>query len=340
MIILPKEKPVVENLNSYYLKIDRMLEHYRGAIESGGIHFHAPSAEAVVFFDDENVLNGFYRDKTTEVAGQEAIDRIFQTVSNSNFSVSVYRIQPDRLYYWANLPNSTLLYNDLSSEFADLEGLIKKMENEKLTGYIEVRIGDDSDHGLLFFYSGQMLGGASSKSRAEVDRSPEYRDDLIRRCREQGGVFNVHKTDMAGNAPVVQPRQLPEEGQALPAAPAAAAVSTQRVVQMLNDLLVVLDTVVKSKKRHRSDFETLLNRKFIEKVDKYEFLDPFAADIRYAKGQLIHQGEVPPGDLAGGIVECARELMAELDIAASVRRSLGDWHNTYAEEIRQFRIEI
>ena len=44
MIIIPKEKPVVEKLNSYYLKLDRLLEHYRGELDSGCIYFYAPVA--------------------------------------------------------------------------------------------------------------------------------------------------------------------------------------------------------------------------------------------------------------------------------------------------------
>src|SRR6056297_658250 len=78
MIIIPKEKPVIENLNSYYLKIDKLLEHYQGALESGGVYFKAPTVEAVVFFADENILNGSYKDKRSQVTGQAAIDRIIK----------------------------------------------------------------------------------------------------------------------------------------------------------------------------------------------------------------------------------------------------------------------
>src|SRR6056297_781831 len=209
MIIIPKEKPVIENLNSYYLKIDKLLEHYQGALESGGVYFKAPTVEAVVFFDDENILNGSYKDKRSQVTGQAAIDRIIKAASESNCSVSVYQIQPDRLYYWARLTSSNALYSDLSSEFADLEGLIKKMENEKLTGYIDVRLNPDGEQELLFFHNGQLLGGSSSNSQGRVDRSGEYRDDLIKRSRDQGGTFNVHQTDLSAGdlSNQVQPAQ-------------------------------------------------------------------------------------------------------------------------------------
>jgi hypothetical protein len=350
MIIIPKEKPVVENLNSYYIMLDKFLEHYQGALESGGIYFYSPNAEAVIFFDDENVLNGFYREKASETAGQAAVDKIFQTVGGTNFSVSVYRIRPDRLYYWANLPGSSILYRDLSSEFADLEGLIKKMENEKLTGYIEVQLGQQQEQGLLFFYNGELLGGTTSKGKSDVDRTPAYRDDLIKRCREEGGVFNVHKTDLHRGPIQQKPKpSAPEKEFAAPqaevkptlsAAGSAGATDTQQVVQMLRDLLVILETVVRSSKRQRYDFETLLNRKFMEKVDKYEFLDPFAAEIRYAKGNLAFDGDASPEQLIAGVTECVRELVVELEVSGQFRKRLGSWQSAYSDQIERYGIDI
>ncbi len=350
MIIIPKEKPVVENLNSFYLKLDKLLEHFRGELESGGIYFYSPKAEAVVFFDDENLLNGFYHDRKEQVDGQVAVDRIFQTASQSNFSVSVYRIQPDRLYYWANLANSKILYRDLSSEFADLESLLKKMENEKLTGFIDVQLKPNSEQGLLFFHNGQLLGGASSSGKGRVDRSSEYRDDLIKRCREHGGTFNVHKTDLSVERAAA--RASDTTVKAPPANPSAAAEpapepvkdpslsDSERVVQMLQDLLAVLEMVVREDKKHRSEFDTLLNRKFMEKVDRYEFLDPFAAEFKYAKGSLEYDGNAPPEKLVEGVVECTREIVSELGVSKKFHRYLASWNNVYGDEIDAYRIDI
>ena len=45
MFIVPRKKPVVENLNVYYLDIKKMLEHYQGAIGSGGVYFKSHAAE-------------------------------------------------------------------------------------------------------------------------------------------------------------------------------------------------------------------------------------------------------------------------------------------------------
>jgi len=73
MIIIPKEKPVIEDLNSYYLDIRKLLEHYQGELGSGGVHFRAPSSEAVVFFDKDELLSSVFEDKDGTQQGEGAI---------------------------------------------------------------------------------------------------------------------------------------------------------------------------------------------------------------------------------------------------------------------------
>ena len=161
MIIIPREKPAVQDLNSYYIKIDKLLEHYQGALGTGGVYFKSPISEAVVFFDETNILNGYYKERKEEFKGGPALAKIMETASKNNYAVAVYYILPERVYYWANLSNAEPLYSDLTSEFTDLEGLIKKMEGEKITGYIEVKLNQNAGGGFLFIYNGEIIGGAS-----------------------------------------------------------------------------------------------------------------------------------------------------------------------------------
>ena len=39
MVIIPREKPIIENLNIYYLDVKKLLEHYQGEVGSGGVFF-------------------------------------------------------------------------------------------------------------------------------------------------------------------------------------------------------------------------------------------------------------------------------------------------------------
>jgi len=51
MLIIPKEKPDIGNLNSYYLDIRKLIEHCQGELGSGAICFKGPGEEGAIFFD-------------------------------------------------------------------------------------------------------------------------------------------------------------------------------------------------------------------------------------------------------------------------------------------------
>ena len=137
MVVIPKQQPVLENLNIYYLDVRKLLEHFQGEIGSGGIYFKSHAAEGVIFFDQDQLVSGFFQDKEVSISGNDAVERLLAAGHQYNFSVNIYQIGPEEVYFWAGIPSAEKIYEGLSTEFTDLDGLIRKMRSEKLTGYID-----------------------------------------------------------------------------------------------------------------------------------------------------------------------------------------------------------
>jgi hypothetical protein len=362
MIIIPREEPVVQNINSYFLKIEPMVEHYQGEIGTGGIYFKSPVAEGVIFFDEENVLNSNYLGRKERLTGSAALSKIIATSSVNNFNVSVYHIKPERVYFWANLAEAEPLYGNLSSEFTDLEALVKKLEDEKLTGCIDIQLHKDAGGGLLFFFNGEVIGGSSAGGEGHLDRTVAYRDDLISQSRQIGGIFNVSRIHLnslpidrttaakQAQAEKAAPGTLKPTSRSSPAAPsrtpppaksAAAPISdARRILEMLQMLVSLLERVIKSNRKLKVDFETLLNKKFMEKADKYEFLDPFAGEFRYSGGQIFYSGKAGQEELVKAVVECVKEVAVTLGIVGIFGKYLESWRKGFSNEIIDFVIEI
>jgi hypothetical protein len=372
MIFLPREEPVVVNLNSYFLKIDKLVEHYQGEVGTGCIYFKSPASEAVIFFDEANLISSYYIDKKEELLGQEALSKIFETSPIYNFSVSVFHIIPQRLYYWANLSHAEVLYSNLNSEFTDIEGLIQKLEGEKHNGYVEAKLNQNAGGGTLFLFNGQFIGGAFLKADGNLDQSNEFRKELISKVQRNGGVFNVKKIplnikpiSMPAMKPV--PVSVPEPAPVKPAPPKperkpelkpavkveykpevkipashtpVARKDTKRVLEMLEALLSLLERVIQSNRKLKVDFETLLNKKFVEKANKYDFLDPFFDEFRYYNGQIEYAGKASTDDLVAAIIECVREIVLSLGIITTFRKYLESWKKGFANEIIDFDIDI
>jgi hypothetical protein len=325
VIIVPKEKPAVENLNSYYLDIIKLIEHYQGEIGSACVHFQAPSAEGVIFFDKDDLLNGFFRDSEGESEGKAVIDRLVEAAAGHNFAISIYEIDPEKIYFWANMPAAEKIYKDLSAEFTDLEGLIKKMGSEKLTGFIDVSIGDGKEGGLIFFDNGEIIGGSSSWKKGEMNHSKESKEILVQRTKELGGIFNVSRISLKKKGLELESEDIEQEG-------------TSNVLTMLESLLSVFERFITSNREIKSNFNTLLKKKFMEKADDFGFLDPFAAEFQYADQKITFTGDAGDEELVKGLTDCVKEIAEGLGLLSRLKDELRPWSDKYEKDLEKFHV--
>ena len=301
MLIVPREKPFVKNLNSYYLDLRKLLEHYQGEFGSGSIHFRSSSAEGIIFFDKDEILNGFFRGRDGEIKGQAAMEGLVDQAVHSNFQVNIYRIDPKKVSYWANTPSSKELYKGLSTEFTDLKGLVRKMGSEGFTGFINISLQNEREGGLLFFMNGQVNGGSYSWEEGVVGGSEENNELLIQKTVESGGTFDVVEIPLSkgnlGGEPTGAPLRHSSE-----------------TITSLEELLALLERGVTSNKKIKAPFSKLLKKKFLEKANKYPFLDPFAAEFEYSDQEITYVGGASDTALAKGVIESVKELAEELGI--------------------------
>ncbi len=307
MVIIPKDKPVIENLNSYYVDMDRLLEHYQGELDSGGFYLKSSSSEGVIFFEKDAVLDGILKDRDGETSGKRAVDLMMREAGKINYNIGVYRIDPENIYFWSSIPAAKKIYRDLSTEFTDLVGLIRKMRKENLTGFIEASMSGNNERGFLFFNNGQFIGGTYSWESGGLEGSMENRKILIEKTKKAGGVFHVSKICAENNN-----RDGLENAHAEKAAGG-------NVIEPLEALLARLENVVKASKKNRGDFNILLRKKFVDMADRFAFLDPFEAEFEYSAQRISFLGEASDKDLIEGVVTAVKELAEELGVVSQIK---------------------
>jgi hypothetical protein len=329
MVIIPRGKPILENLNSYYLKIANLLEHYQGELGSGGIFFTNSTGKGVLFFDQDEILSGYYQNREQELVGKKAIEFILDPPSQLNFMVSVYAIDSEDVYFWTSIPGANILHDNLSSEFTDLEALIKKMTSEKLTGYIDITISHGDDRGLLFFQNGNIVGDSQNWEKESLKKGEDSKKQLVMRTKKYGGVFRVFQITM-DQSPHQDVKPSPEK---------APYIRTGDCIPMLNSLLYVLEKVVVANRKVKS-FNTLLKKKFIEKADTYVFLDPFAGEFKYEDNQISFVGDAGDQELVAGVTECVRELSDDLGLRKQLVNTLAPWFQKYQSQIERHNVTM
>ena len=328
MIVFPKNIPLIEGINSFYLNVGRFIEHFSGEVPTGVIHFQASKAEGVVFVDDHSILNGIYEDKSTALDGAEAVEHIISNTGENSFAVAVYEIEPEYVHFWSNLPNAEVIHNNLSTEFTDLKKLIIKMQTEKLTGYVEVTINGVDETGTVFLNMGNITGSLFPWNRKKLINSRQDMEKLIESSKKSGGEFNVHQVKLVHNN-LADTLDTSEE------TTASAEAGGEINIAIIEELLSIFEETFLANYKGKSDFRTLLRRKFVEKADRYDFLDPFAAEFHYADGQIDYSGEAGTDVLARGIVECVKEIAEEVDIYYPLLKAIVPWTEQYAAEIEK-----
>ncbi|MFO7739310.1 MAG: hypothetical protein R6V46_12605 [Desulfatiglandaceae bacterium] len=327
MLIIPKEDPDIGNLNTYYLDIEKLIEHCQGEFGSGAIHFRGPAEEGVIFFDKDDILDGVFRGRNSEFGGRPAIDHLMDAARGNSFVTNIYAIDPEKIYFWANMHGAVKIHKDLSTDFTDLEGLIKKMSSENLTGYIEASINNGTEGGFIFFNHGEIIGGSYSWGNGRLNGTKESQKRLIQKTKEAGGVFHVSKILRGG------------EGENR-ASEADGPDPSPGIISALEDLLAAFEKSVSSKKRVKTDFHTLLKRKFMEKADKYTFLDPFAGELEYVDHTIKFSGDAGDEDLLNGIMEAVEDLAGELGMLPNLADTLARWSRKHANEVARFGISF
>jgi len=318
MIIVPREKPVFQNLNSYYIELRKMLEHFQGELGTGAIHCQSSSSEGIIFFEENEFLSAVYKDAKGQESGPKVLKKIEDAASKQNFTINIYELHPEKVSFWANLPFAQELYKGLSTEFTDLQGLIKKMNSERLTGYISASIRNGNEEGLLFFHDGDVIGGSYSWNMdGEFNNTEQNKELLIRKTKESGGIFNVYTIALS------------EEGKS-PPSEAVQSLPSAEVMPLLQECLNATERLIDGNKKIKQSFSALLRKKFIEKSETYEFLDPFAAELEYSDGRIEYFGDADGKRLVQGIVESIREMADEQNISDQLESELAPLKEKYA----------
>jgi hypothetical protein len=109
---------------------------------------------------------------------------------------------------------------------------------------------------------------------------------------------------------------------------------------MLEELLVLFEKMVMTNKKIKGKFDTLLKNKFLEKADKYMFLNPFSGEFEYANRKIVFRGEATDEELLRGVTESVKELTEELDMVSSLNSRLASWTQRYEKELIKFGISF
>jgi hypothetical protein len=331
MFVFPEDKPVICGIRSIYVNTPILIKYYQEQIDAGCIHFYNEKAKCVLFFDNRILINGFFKGPEQNLTGGAAIAFISQPSSPYDFAIDVFEISPEQIVLWSGMQTAKAIHTNLSTEFTDLKKLILKMTGQKLTGYIEIAINSNNENGRIFLANGKLLGGTYSWKSNRLSRDTDHIEELISKTKAFEGVFNVYS--------VPKPEKGGMQIDTVTAKIADTAVSPEGL-KALESFLNISESIITTEKKIKNDFHILINKKFVQQVEKYPFLDPFAGEFDYRQGKIIFTGEVEEKLLATGLIFSIISLMEEFQLADTLAGRLVGWRNKFGSLLERWSITL
>lgn len=336
MFVIPNQMPVLEGLNSHYLNIRRFFEHFRGETGSFGIHMKSTLIEGIVYLDSGSIVNALCRSNSTAASGDGAVSKLMEAAEKQNFQVSVYQVDPDLIFFWANSLNAKPLYKNLTSDITDLERLIAKMTNEHLTGMIEIFLNNGSGSGIVIFNEGKILHVITLSGQLG-ESTEKVLSGLIQTSRSQGGTFNVStiSTERGDLQHLSGDDSLIDESRSGSETCCGIAFDP---VPMLEEMLHIAEALCSENKK-AVDFQAQFRKAALKIADKYTFLDPFEKEFDYSKGKIRIETVVQNDFLVSGVLECVQLVFSSLALTGQLKEKTEGWFRSHDEDLKRLGIK-
>ena len=336
-MIIPKEKPYMDGLNSYYLVIENFVEHLQGEIGTGCIYFKSSTRELLVYFDEMDMLNGVIQDSGEHAQVAASLQPVFEALKNRNYLVKVFHLDPHAIFYWAQMPPYKRDKNEIDSSELPLDKLIEQLAEKKANCFVEAKFTSSNMNTILFFHDGNFVGASYSYGAGGLNPSKQEFENFIKTSSEKKPVFTVGHFTQDRSVPQPQAdeiEQAPEQEEKK--SPELAGEDQVFITNLPTALEEFLGMYIKTaKKKAHVDPFSLMQQRIVVRGDDYPFMDPFNPPFDYSNGEFIFTGtdNAFGENTAKAIIECSWDVIKELRLEKKFRAVLEKWEfkNTLVE---------
>lgn len=188
-MLIPREKPCLEGLNSYYLHLERFIEHMQGEIGSGGMHCLSSGLEMMIYFNEYEVISNLLQEKGNAAYFAPSLEIARSFFYSSTYAVKVYQFDAHAIFFWAQMPSFQRAKASLKSTEIPLPDLIFRLRQKQFSGFIDVELVKKNEGGTLFFNEGDRVGGSYTWGTGGMSTSDEDYNALLSRVQSNDGIF-------------------------------------------------------------------------------------------------------------------------------------------------------
>lgn len=327
-MIFPKRDAVYQNLNTSFTNFGEMLVDLKENSFTGLLQVSFWEYEGVLLLDNGNIINATEEINEKLISGQGAVKRVISKAKEKDGTISVFALKGDMITMLASVVKSEIVYENLSTEFTNLEALITKLQNEDHTGYIQVDFQRDQQVGYIFLLAGRVIESLLS-TRGEEISGTAVLPRIIEFASSIGATFSVYKA-------AVEEAHSESEG-------IMVSFDLPQLLEVWGAIIGAVESV-SDDLLNEGIFLNTFKDTLITLANDYPFLDPFAAKFSYQDGKISFSGDVKKnfsqgvGDGLWGTVEILAEHAAleGKDLFGPLRESMDEVNTNYQDQIDRF----
>ena len=103
-MIIPREKPYFDDLNGYYLKLEKFVGHMQAEIRSGCVYCRSSSQELLIYFNEYEIIRCIVQDRGQPARSRSNLNELIDAFGKKPFFVSVHYLDLNAVYFWAQIP--------------------------------------------------------------------------------------------------------------------------------------------------------------------------------------------------------------------------------------------
>ncbi|TWI74339.1 hypothetical protein LZ24_00942 [Desulfobotulus alkaliphilus] len=320
--LFPNDTALVTGMNSYYISLKRLIEHYQGEVGCGCVYFRSTSGEALLFFDEKKIMDSVFSDGNGRSTGMAAAELLKASMVVQKYRVSVYGIDANALNYWISLIHAIPMAKPVTLGFDKLlDVLDKENESRPDIGYFRIKGDKKRQLGWVFFQNKRIYGFRLPGDRAPW-LGPEDLPDFMERFK---GSSKIEVLLGEVESKIEFQSQTAESNKAL---------------GLLEELIQHTESIVQGMKGSKKDFQILFRRMCIKWADIYDFLDPFAAELSYKDQALFFESNTGNRELIEGVTRVLFEIIKEADAEKKYHFVFKEWQEKHSEYLSNLEVRF
>ncbi|MEO6398119.1 MAG: hypothetical protein ABIP13_06590 [Tepidiformaceae bacterium] len=296
-MILPKERSVYANLNTSFTSFGELLADQQERGLSGFVRLSFPGYQGVLFLVRGALINALEECGDERMVGSGAAEAIAAKSVNKNGTLDVDAAPPEVVELVAQVLDARPLYKDLTSSFTSLERLFTKLQQDALTGYVEIILSGGAGTAMVLLRGGEPIESVFS-SPTESLTGVSARSEVVQSVATLGGTFNVYRVPDS-QEPITET-----------AVPVGAGADTSPLLAFWSEVCAGIEAAA-DEVGASGKFRTALREVLVSRANTYPFLDPFAAEFEYKDQTIYFEGPLP-AEFSKALGACLGDTVAKL----------------------------